>query len=58
MDIILALLPWKLIWSLQMKRTEKLGVCFAMSMGLLYVLVLKIGWTIANNVIALVPQHL
>jgi len=37
MDISLALLPWKLIWRLQMKRQEKIGVAFAMSCGVLYV---------------------
>jgi hypothetical protein len=37
MDISLALLPWKLIWGLQMKKQEKIGVAFAMSCGLLYV---------------------
>ncbi len=37
MDWVLALLPWKLLWSLQMKRKEKVGVGIAMSMGLLYV---------------------
>jgi len=35
MDIALALLPWKLIWSLQMQKKEKLGVAIAMSMGVL-----------------------
>ncbi|KAJ0143629.1 hypothetical protein CTA2_1251 [Colletotrichum tanaceti] len=35
MDIMLALLPWKLIWGLQMKTQEKIGVGIAMSMGLL-----------------------
>ncbi|KAK3990830.1 hypothetical protein QBC44DRAFT_58099 [Cladorrhinum sp. PSN332] len=33
MDIILALVPWKLIWSLTMNRKEKCGVLVAMSMG-------------------------
>ncbi|KAK4161872.1 hypothetical protein QBC43DRAFT_91493 [Cladorrhinum sp. PSN259] len=33
MDIILALIPWKLIWSLTMNRKEKCGVLVAMSMG-------------------------
>lgn len=37
MDIVLALLPWKLIWNLQMQKKEKLAVAFAMSMGVLYV---------------------
>jgi hypothetical protein len=34
-DFALALLPWKLIWGLQLKLREKLGVGIAMSMGLL-----------------------
>jgi hypothetical protein len=36
-DFALALLPWKVIWSLQMKTNEKIGVGVAMSMGILYV---------------------
>jgi len=35
MDIVLALLPWPLIWKLQMKKKEKLGVAIAMSLGIL-----------------------
>jgi hypothetical protein len=35
MDIILALLPWKLVWPLNMRRKEKIGVIVAMSMGIL-----------------------
>lgn len=34
-DFALALLPWKLIWGLQLKFREKLGVGIAMSMGIL-----------------------
>jgi hypothetical protein len=34
-DVILALLPWKIILALQMKRREKIGVAIAMSMGIL-----------------------
>jgi hypothetical protein len=37
MDITLALLPWKLIWGLNMKKQEKIGVAIAMSCGILYV---------------------
>ncbi|KZL75954.1 integral membrane protein [Colletotrichum tofieldiae] len=33
MDIVLAMLPWKIIWGLTMTKREKLGVLFAMSMG-------------------------
>jgi hypothetical protein len=35
MDLVLALLPWTVIWKLQMKRKEKIGVALAMSMGVL-----------------------
>lgn len=35
MDVVLALLPWPIIWKLQMKRKEKIGVALAMSMGVL-----------------------
>ncbi|KAK5654592.1 hypothetical protein OQA88_7221 [Cercophora sp. LCS_1] len=34
MDLTLALLPWKLIWGLQMKTKEKIGVAVAMSCGI------------------------
>ncbi|CCC12081.1 unnamed protein product [Sordaria macrospora k-hell] len=33
MDIVLAILPWKIIWILTMNRKEKMGVLVAMSMG-------------------------
>ncbi|KAK0624389.1 hypothetical protein B0T14DRAFT_195843 [Immersiella caudata] len=32
-DIFLALLPWKIIWNAKIRRSEKLGALFAMSMG-------------------------
>jgi len=35
MDLVLALLPWKIIWVLQLKRAEKVGIAVAMSMGVL-----------------------
>ncbi|KAK3681769.1 hypothetical protein B0T22DRAFT_445374 [Podospora appendiculata] len=35
MDFVLALLPWTVIWKLQMKRKEKFGIAIAMSMGFL-----------------------
>ncbi|KAF1972300.1 hypothetical protein BU23DRAFT_388947, partial [Bimuria novae-zelandiae CBS 107.79] len=34
-DFALALIPWKLIWGLQLQTKEKIGVGIAMSMGLL-----------------------
>lgn len=36
-DFILALLPWVILWKLQMKKREKFGVAVAMSLGILYV---------------------
>lgn len=35
MDLVLAILPWNIIMSLQMKTKEKIGVALAMSMGVL-----------------------
>ncbi|KAH8650882.1 hypothetical protein BGZ60DRAFT_436753 [Tricladium varicosporioides] len=35
MDFLLALFPWLLIWKLQMKTAEKVGVGIAMSLGVL-----------------------
>lgn len=35
MDIVLAFVPWKMIWALTMNRKEKIGVLVAMSMGVL-----------------------
>ena len=36
-DITLAILPWKILWNLEMNTTEKTGALFAMSMGVLFV---------------------
>lgn len=35
MDIVLAILPWKIIWGLSMNKREKFGVLVAMGMGFL-----------------------
>ena len=37
MDIVLALLPWKMLWHLPMNKKEKIGALIAMSMGVLWV---------------------
>ncbi|KAF5025654.1 hypothetical protein F66182_2260 [Fusarium sp. NRRL 66182] len=34
-DFVLALLPWKMVFNLQMKKTERLSVAVALSMGVL-----------------------
>ncbi|SPO07579.1 uncharacterized protein DNG_10274 [Cephalotrichum gorgonifer] len=33
MDLTLAMIPWKVIWNLQMRRKEKIGAGIAMSLG-------------------------
>jgi hypothetical protein len=35
MDLCLALLPWQILWGLQMRAAEKIGVGIAMSLGIL-----------------------
>ncbi|KAF2996808.1 hypothetical protein E8E13_001694 [Curvularia kusanoi] len=34
MDVMLAILPWRILWGLQMRTAEKIGVCVAMSLGI------------------------
>ncbi|KAJ5703006.1 hypothetical protein N7488_010554 [Penicillium malachiteum] len=34
MDFVLALLPWVVLWGLEMKKREKFGIALAMSMGI------------------------
>lgn len=34
MDFILALLPWAVLWNLEMRTREKAGIALAMSMGI------------------------
>ncbi len=36
-DFVLAIFPWLLIWGVQMKTAEKVGLIIAMSLGILYV---------------------
>lgn len=35
MDLVLALIPWKMIWGLQMRKQEKIGISIAMSCGVI-----------------------
>jgi hypothetical protein len=37
LDIILAILPWKIVWKVAINKKEKIGALVAMSMGVLYV---------------------
>lgn len=51
MDISLALIPWKVLWGLQMRTAEKIGVCLAMSLGLLcvYLARLHLGFVLTET---------
>lgn len=35
MDIVLAVIPWKIIWTIAINKKEKLGALVAMSAGIL-----------------------
>jgi hypothetical protein len=35
MDILLALLPWQIIWTITINKRERLGALVAMSAGIL-----------------------
>ncbi|KAG6054570.1 hypothetical protein E4U17_003674 [Claviceps sp. LM77 group G4] len=50
-DFTLALLPWAILWNLQMKRREKFGVAVAMSLGVFAgsVAIIKIQHLLANS---------
>ena len=50
MDISLALIPWKVLWGLQMRTAEKIGVCLAMSLGLLCVYLARLHLGADRNV--------
>ncbi|CAN9454907.1 unnamed protein product [Alternaria alternata] len=39
MDFILAVFPWVITWNLDMRRVEKVGLCVAMSLGMLVAVV-------------------
>jgi hypothetical protein len=34
-DFILASIPWAVLWKLNMRKREKFGIAFAMSLGIL-----------------------
>ncbi|KAE8381756.1 hypothetical protein BDV26DRAFT_301028 [Aspergillus bertholletiae] len=50
MDFILALLPWVVLWKLQMRRREKLGIAIAMSLGVFAAVTAFIKTTKLTNV--------
>jgi rhodopsin domain-containing protein len=49
MDLLLALLPWKIVLGLQMKKKEKFGVAVAMSMSILLVIYSHLPSTCVAN---------
>lgn len=52
MDVILAFLPWIVLWNLETKKREKAGIALAMSMGFMYV-----DFPIHNNRLRLIIIH-
>jgi len=38
LDIVLSLLPWKIVWNVAINKKEKVGALIAMSFGVLYVI--------------------
>ncbi|KAI1499427.1 hypothetical protein F5X99DRAFT_430697 [Biscogniauxia marginata] len=39
MELILAFLPWRIIWNLRLARAEKIGICISMSLGVIAAIV-------------------
>ncbi|PVH98270.1 hypothetical protein DM02DRAFT_51978 [Periconia macrospinosa] len=51
MDFILAAFPWFLTWNLPMRRSEKIGLCVAMSLGVVVasVAAARVAWKDEGN---------
>lgn len=53
MDIVLALLPWKIVWNVSINKREKTGAVLAMSMGvfagIMAFLKIRTLYTIGND---------
>ncbi|KAH9866025.1 hypothetical protein J1614_008589 [Plenodomus biglobosus] len=51
MDFILATFPWVITWKLDMRRVEKIGLCVAMSLGMVVAVVaaIRISWKDEGN---------
>jgi hypothetical protein len=47
MDFVLALFPWMVVWKLNMKTWEKIGLCAAMSLGMVIAIItaVRTAWT-------------
>ncbi len=51
LDIVLSLLPWKIVWNVAINKKEKIGALIAMSFGVLYVVPLPCLFSSADQVI-------
>ncbi|EMD90589.1 hypothetical protein COCC4DRAFT_127789 [Bipolaris maydis ATCC 48331] len=51
MDFILAVFPWVITWNLDMRRVEKIGLCVAMSLGMVVAVVsaVRTSWKDEGN---------
>ncbi|KAL5119843.1 hypothetical protein ACEQ8H_002204 [Pleosporales sp. CAS-2024a] len=51
MDFILAAFPWVLTWKLEMRKSEKIGLCITMSLGMFVAIIaaIRINWKDAGN---------
>ncbi|KAJ5732462.1 hypothetical protein N7493_003943 [Penicillium malachiteum] len=54
MDFILAIFPWFIVWNLQMKKREKLGLIIAMSMGVFAAIAAFIKTSKLRNIAAII----
>ncbi|KAF2708145.1 hypothetical protein K504DRAFT_468513 [Pleomassaria siparia CBS 279.74] len=52
MDFVFALFPWILTWNLTMRKSEKIGLCATMSLGMMVAIVAaaRTDWKQDNNV--------
>ncbi|KAH7068251.1 hypothetical protein BKA63DRAFT_110145 [Paraphoma chrysanthemicola] len=51
MDFILASFPWIITWNLDMRKREKIGLCVAMSLGMIVAIIaaIRTGWKDEGN---------
>ncbi|KAL6708607.1 hypothetical protein ACN47E_002588 [Coniothyrium glycines] len=51
MDFVLATFPWIITWNLDMRKVEKIGLCVAMSLGMVVAIVsaVRTGWKDEGN---------
>lgn len=49
MDFVLALFPWMVVWKLQIRRWEKVGLCATLSLGILVAVISAIRQAWQDN---------